>query len=181
MTIANSRLMRTLYEGPPAEKLARAKTLHAQLTLTLGEMSSLVDELGRLRLSCQTLAGQMEAMELGLLCSHCAARPGGGCCSAFMADNTDVLQILINLLLDAPVAMRPASEEDCCFLGPTGCLFPAKPIFCLNYNCTHILTHADPADLILLEQRAAAVLSRQTRIEGMLLDAVRNRANDSVS
>ncbi|MCL2457946.1 MAG: hypothetical protein FWF31_03695 [Desulfobulbus sp.] len=176
MIIANSQLMRTLYEGRPADKLATAEALHGELAPCPGDLPLLTGELGRLRLECQALAGQMEDMQLGRLCSHCATRPGGGCCSAFMADNTDALQILINLLLGVPVAVQPESGENCCFLGPTGCLFPAKPIFCLNYNCTHILTGADPADLSVLYLRAASVLSRQTRIEGMLLDMVRDRA-----
>ncbi|WP_310600453.1 hypothetical protein [Desulfobulbus sp.] len=175
MTIANDRLLRILYEGRPIDKLATAEALHAELAPRLKALPPLAAELDGLRLECRTLAGQMEAMQLGRLCSRCAARPDGGCCSALMADNTDALQILINLLLDVPVAVRSESGENCCFLGPTGCPFPAKPIFCLNYNCSHILTGAAPADLAVLYRRAATVLSRQTRIEDLLLDAVRDR------
>ncbi|MCL2458845.1 MAG: hypothetical protein FWF31_08390 [Desulfobulbus sp.] len=175
MTIANNQLMRVIYEGRPADKLATAKALHGKLASCPGVLPPLADELDRLRQECQALADQMEAMGLGRLCSRCAAQPGGGCCGASMADNTDAIQILINLLLGVQVAMQPENEEDCCFLGPAGCLFPAKPIFCLNYNCTHILTGADPADMATLYLRSAQVLNRQIRIDGMLLDMVRDR------
>ena len=114
-------------------------------------------------------------MDLGRLCGGCAARPGGGCCSAYMADNTDSLQMLINLLLGVKVAQQQESGENCCFLGVQGCLFLVKPIFCLNYNCTHILDSAEPANLEVLYHRAAAVLSQQTKIEGLLIEALRNR------
>ena len=179
MTIRNNQLMRTFYEGLPAEKLAAAETLHAGLNRRLGDLPLLTGELDRLRLECEALSRRMADMGLGRLCAHCAARTDGGCCSALMADNTDAVQILINLLLGIAVTVRPDHGEHCCFLGPKGCLFAAKPIFCLNYNCTHILASAAPADLSTLYQRAAAVLSRQTRIEDMLLELARGRATSA--
>ncbi|MCL2789249.1 MAG: hypothetical protein FWD79_01250 [Desulfobulbus sp.] len=175
MTIRNHQLMQGLYEGRPAEKLASAAALHAELAPYLQDLPQLTGELGQLRLDCVALARQMTGMDLGRLCGRCAARPDGGCCSAFMADNTDALQILINLLLGVSVLMQPDNGQHCCFLGPRGCLFAVKPIFCLNYNCTHILTGAAPADLSILYQRAAAVLSRQTRIEDLLLAMARDQ------
>ena len=117
----------------------------------------------------------MRTMDLGQLCGRCAARPGGGCCSAYMADNTDSIQMLINLLLGVRIAQQQDSGENCCFLGAQGCLFLIKPIFCLNYNCSHILESAKPGSLENLYQRAAAVLSQQTKIEELLLEKLRNR------
>lgn len=161
------------YDGSPAEKLAQAQSLFNRLDREGLIDAALSREIDLLRTACQRLATQMEAMELGRLCRSCAARAGGGCCSAFMADNTDSLQILINLLLGVDVSQRHPLDADCCFLGPKGCLFAAKPIFCLNYNCSHIVAGATPASLACLEQRAAAVLSRQTLIESLLLDRFR--------
>jgi len=175
MTSRTSQLMQRFYEARPAEKLASAMALHAALAPLLDDLPHLTEALARLRLECAALAGQMADMDLGRLCGRCAARPGGGCCSALMADNADVLQILINLLLDAAITVQPDHGDNCCFLGPAGCLFPVKPIFCLNYNCTHILTGAASADLAALLQRAATVLNRQVRIETMLLELARDR------
>ena len=84
------------------------------------------------------------------------------------------IQILLNLLLSVAVEFRADSGENCGFLDPRGCLFPLKPIFCLNYNCSHILKGAEPEALTLLYQRANAVLSRQTTIETMLLNELRS-------
>jgi hypothetical protein len=177
MATQNTRFMQSYYSGAPAEKLAAARTLFAGLADQLRALPQLQEELGRLRLLTHMLNEQMRAMEMGQRCGRCAARPGGGCCSALMADNTDSLQLLINLLLDVSVTRQPNSGENCCFLGAQGCVFLVKPIFCLNYHCTHIVDSADPEHLDILYQRVAAVLSRQTRIETLLLDALRTGMN----
>ncbi|MGE4560746.1 MAG: hypothetical protein AB7E77_11115 [Desulfobulbus sp.] len=166
-------LFHTWYNGTPAEKLSQAQLLFERFRDGRLIEASLSRELGQLQRECQGLSDQMEAMALGHLCSGCAARPGGGCCSAYMADNTDSLQILINLLLGVRVSRREPEDSECCFLGPTGCLFRAKPIFCLNYNCSRIVSSADPAALALLEQRTAAALGQQIRIESLLLERLR--------
>jgi hypothetical protein len=163
----------TWYDGSPAEKLSQAQTLFDRLGREGLIDALLTGEIDLLRADCQRLAAQMEVMALGRLCSRCATQPGGGCCSAYMAGNTDSLLILINLLLEIKIHQRQPPDADCCFVGPSGCLFMAKPIFCLNYNCSHIQNGTDSATLACLEQYAAAVLSRQTRIETLLLDRLR--------
>lgn len=174
----DNHLLHLLYSGEPAEKLATARRLHAEHHDRLAQIPGLAQALTEVHRQAQALGDHMQAMGLGQLCSRCAATPGGGCCSATMAGNTDVIQILTNLLLGASVEFRADSGEDCGFLGPQGCLFPLKPIFCLNYNCTHILKGAEPDALTLLYQRANAVLSRQTDIETMLLAALRMLSHD---
>lgn len=173
MALFTSPRFQLCYHGTPAEKLAQARLLQKDLGEHLQADAAFTSELAQLRHRCQALADQMQAMAMGALCTACATRADGGCCSAYMVGNTDSLQILINLLLGQSVHMRTPADSECCFLGPTGCPFMAKPIFCLNYNCHHILTGSEPADLALLEQRAAAVLSQQTHIESLLLDRLR--------
>lgn len=172
----DAQFMQTFYSGSPAEKLAMARTLFAELADRLAASGLLTEALDLLRSHTQALNRHMEAMHLGRLCGGCAARPGGGCCSAYMAGNTDAIQILINLLLGVGVAQQPDCGENCCFLGPQGCLFLVKPIFCLNYNCSHILDSAEPESLAMLYQRAAAVLRQQTAIESLLLAELRQQA-----
>lgn len=176
MAERTARLLHALYEGGPADKLAQAHALHATLAARLAAAPRFARELALLRAHLDALDAQMRAMELGRLCSRCAARPGGGCCGAIMADNTDAVQILINLLLGVPVTLQPDSGPNCCFLGALGCLFAAKPIFCLNYNCTHILQSASAEHLERLYRHAAAALGQQTGIERLLLDLLREGA-----
>jgi len=173
MAIDDNHLLHLLYSGEPAEKLAAARRLHAELHDRLAQIPGLAQALAEVHRQANALSDHMQAMGLGQLCSRCAASPGGGCCSATMAGNTDVIQILLNLLLGVAVEFRADSGENCGFLGRRGCLFPLKPIFCLNYNCSHILKGADPDALALLYQCANAVLSRQTAIETMLLAELR--------
>jgi hypothetical protein len=174
MATQDTSIIQTFYSGEPGDKLAVARRLLVELA-DLPALPSFHDELEQLHNHCQTLDAHMQAMDLGRLCTQCAARPGGGCCSAYMADNTDAIQLLINLLLGATVTEQADSGENCCFLGPRGCCFPVKPIFCLNYNCTHILDQAKPEQLHTLYRRVAAVLSQQTRIESLLLEELRQR------
>ncbi|MGD9948134.1 MAG: hypothetical protein AB7U29_06590 [Desulfobulbus sp.] len=165
-----SKRFQTWYNGSPKEKLSQAQILLEHLRQKKMLDTALLKEIEFLRSGCLRLAAQMVDMALGRLCGSCASRPDGGCCSAYMADNTDSIQILINLLLGMEIVRREPNDSDCCFLGSMGCLFMAKPIFCLNYNCIHIVTGSDSAALALLEQLAAAVLSQQTRIETIVLE-----------
>ena len=174
MATQDTLFIQTFYDGEPGEKLAVARRLFDELT-DLSTSPVFMDQLEEIRRHSQSLNAHMQAMDLGRLCSQCASRPGGGCCSAFMAGNTDAIQVLINLLLGATVTAHPDNGENCCFLGPQGCCFPVKPIFCLNYNCTHILEFAEPEQLHTLYRLAAAVLSQQTRIEFLLHEELRRR------
>lgn len=174
MATQDTPFIQTYYSGEPGEKLAVAQRLFGELT-DLSTSPVFMDELEQMRRHSQALSAHMQAMDLGRLCSQCASRPDGGCCSAFMAGNTDAIQMLINLLLGATVTEHPDSGENCCFLGPRGCCFPVKPIFCLNYNCTHILESAGSDQLHTLYRLAAAVLSQQTRVEFLLHEELRRR------
>jgi len=162
------------YNGSPKEKLAEARSLFSDLATDGRIDAAFQEKIEGLRSGCNELAAQMNNMQLGQLCCRCASQPAGGCCSAYMADNTDSIQMLINLMLGVELSQREPADNDCCFLGPRGCLFMAKPIFCLNYNCTHILTGSQPTALIELERCTASVLTQQTEIETQLLELLRH-------
>lgn len=172
MTTRSAYFMQTYYSGTIAAKLTVARGLYEDQAPDLLASPVIIEALESLRHCALALDGQMRAMDLGRLCSRCAARSGGGCCSAFMAGNTDSILLLINLLLGVPVQSRNNGEENCCYLGERGCLFLVKPIFCLNYNCKQILDRTDTENLDALYRFAAGVLSQQTRVEGLLLEAL---------
>jgi Fe-S-cluster containining protein len=115
------------------------------------------------------LSAYMQAMSLGPLCSNCASRTGGGCCSSYMEANSDVVLLLINRLYGINVTRQHDDSTDCCFLGHSGCILPIKPMFCLNYNCKHISDQATKKEMDDLEQLAGRLLTEQTRLESILL------------
>ncbi len=170
MTIRDAFFLDTFYSGHAADNLATARSLFARYGAQLQATPLLKDELRQLRQQALHLDTHMLTLGMDHLCSHCAAGLGGGCCSAFMADNTDSIQMLINLLLNVMIEEHSHPHDNCRFLGKRGCLFLIKPIFCLNYNCTAILNATQQHHLDLLYERAAAVLSQQTRVESLLLD-----------
>ncbi len=171
----DSLILDTLYDGTASEKLAWAHLLHKKYFQHSASIPGLQEELEQLRREAGLLAGHMCHMNLPELCGRCASGKGGGCCSAYMAGNTDSPQILINLMLDIEVTPQSTSTDICCFLGKRGCLFLIKPIFCLNYNCTAIVQTEDKPQLAQLYRRMGDVLSRQTVIESILLQSLRHQ------
>jgi hypothetical protein len=172
MTTQTSFFVDTYYSGTVAEKLARSRSLYQDHASRLLGSPLIREELERLRQLALALGRHMQFMNLGERCSQCASRADGGCCSAYMADNTDSIQMLINMLVDVDVREQNSGEENCRYLGERGCIFLAKPIFCLNYNCSHILNDAQTDALNILYQLVAEVLSQQTRLEFLVLDTL---------
>ncbi len=156
------------FSGSGAEKLARARALYHEHGQELAADPEISETLARLRAADTELAAQMTAMDMGRRCAACAARTGG-CCSAYMAGNTDVIQLVTNMLLGREVGPVNPDPESCRYLGPQGCQFAIKPIFCLNYNCTHIRRAASRAQMDELDNRSGAVLSLQCELESLLL------------
>lgn len=136
-----------------------AKIYDEQLTLGLARLTSLALE----------LAGQMKRLDFGVVCSACAAKPGGGCCSQVMADETDALQLLMNLLAGVAVDICRDNGQECHFLGEAGCILLFKPIFCLNYDCSALKNHADQEGLGRYGQLRGRLLQEQWQLEQLLL------------
>lgn len=122
-----------------------------------------------------------ERMQLGDLCSRCASREDGGCCSRYMAGETDSLQLLMNILAGVAIAACNDNDGECCYLGAKGCIFPIKPMFCLNYNCRQIISGAPAPALAQLLQLAGLVLNSQYKLEQLLIEILTAIAADRQS
>ncbi len=170
MTTRAARQMQDYFTAPVAQRLAAALRLHRGQGRSLADDPVIKSRLARVRELAASLQGQMEDMEMGSRCSRCAARPGGGCCSAVMADNTDAILLLINMLLGTEMEWQEENPADCSFLGRQGCTLAIKPIFCLNYNCSRIRNAAGKEEMATLEYLAGRLLGAQTELEGILLD-----------
>ena len=169
MTTVPAHSLNRFFSGTTEEKLNSMEML-----FTLHHTRLLADEqvtgsLALLDKYAAELSGHMTAMNMDSLCCSCASRAGGGCCSSYMEANSDVLLLLMNRLHGITVVSQPNREDDCCFLGDQGCILPIKPMFCLNYNCSHIHNRATEAEMRTLEQLAGRILTEQTRLEAMLI------------
>jgi len=158
------------YSGDVALKLGVARELYVQFGNVLLQQPDILANLTIVEANERALQVQMRAMTMGATCTLCAIRQGGGCCSIFMAGENDVLQLLMNLLAGVQVVMQQDNQQECCFLGITGCILTMKPMFCLNYNCSHIKEKEVAVTLLHLEQRTAAMLVSQAGLETLLLD-----------
>jgi len=165
-----SGLYTKFYSGDVVVKLAAARELYSRFGQDLLHHPGIRTQLIAVQADERVLQEQMGAMGMGVTCAQCASRPGGGCCSRYMAGENDVPQLLMNLLAGVEVAIQQDGEGECCFLGPAGCVLALKPMFCLNYNCVHIKEKAESETLRLLEQKTGVLLTRQSVLEQLLLD-----------
>ena len=158
-----------LFYGSVSRKRCQAHELFREMGPVLAEMPQVKEKLAGLRALSAALHRQMAAMTMFSLCAVCGRKKGGGCCSAYMANETDAVLLLINLLLGVEVRKQRDDSFECCYLGEQGCTLLVKPMFCLNYNCRQILTGNEPEVLAGLEKAASAVLREQYALEQILL------------
>jgi hypothetical protein len=88
---------------------------------------------------------------------------------------TDVAQLLLNMLAGVAVSFRLNNGPECCYLSETGCIFRFKPMFCLNYICDRIVSYEQRANLRILEERTGALLRAQQGLEILLIDFFKRR------
>jgi hypothetical protein len=160
------------FSGTTDEKLLTMAKLFADHGKTLLAEQEVQLSLSLLSRYAAALTGQMNTMDMGELCGRCAGKDGGGCCSSYMEANSDVILLLMNRLQGTVVARQELPAEDCCFLGKTGCTLPIKPMFCLNYNCSHIHARATVPEMASLERLAGKMLTEQTRLEALILQKI---------
>ena len=161
-----------LFFGSVAVKIDLAHNLHNQHRQTLLADKTISGQLLHLTTLSAALAEKMNALDMGACCSQCASRANGGCCSSYMANETDTVLLLINLLQGHEVARQRPEDEECLFLSSkTGCTLSPKPMFCLNYNCRHILSQ-DSSLLASLATATGNILRGQTDLETRILQLI---------
>ncbi|PID72805.1 MAG: hypothetical protein CSB34_00395 [Desulfobulbus propionicus] len=161
-----------LYQGSVASRLEIAQRVVNEVGPQLKTDDGFNCEFALLKQYADDLNAHMTHMDMGSLCAKCAATPSGGCCSLYMSNETDALQLAMNMLAGIEVRFVRDDGEQCCFLGEKGCLFLFKPMFCLNYNCRHIVDAASPEELGQLESLAGKLLGKQYQVEQYLLGQV---------
>jgi len=165
-----SQLYQLFFGGDVGRKLTIADRLFRLYGGELQQDAGVRAGMTRFHPLYRELTQQMLAMGLDRTCSACGEKNGGGCCSLAFAAETDVVQLLINMLAGVEVRIRQENGAECCYLGKTGCIFMAKPMFCLNYNCAIIRFGNNERDLRLLEILTGRLLSAQQDLEKSLLD-----------
>lgn len=179
MTIKRE-LQQKYYYGSVAEKLQYAAELHQEYAPIFLQDGKLNAEFEALREYAHLLNEQMTVMQMGELCVHCALNQGGGCCSLYMAGETDSVQLLMNMLSNIEVKQVRNDGLECCFLGENGCIFLFKPMFCLNYSCQKIYDAVSAESISELEDLTGQLLGKQYEIEKKLLERIRGLTENRV-
>jgi hypothetical protein len=167
------RFLDDLYSGTIIEKINRAHLLYDQIREELVGDDDFVREFNKLKKLQAQLVEVMSGLNLGVLCSACGSQDGGGCCSAYMSAENDVVQLLFNLVAGIEVASQHSDGAECCFLGERGCMLLFKPMFCLNYNCRQIKDASSFEQMAELEQAGASLLRQQYLQEQVVLTMLR--------
>jgi len=153
--------------GMKLELAGRFFRLHGE---ELAQDSQVAAGMTDLRGLHQALRQQMLVMEMDRTCTRCAQGSGGGCCSVAFAAETDVVQLLMNMLAGVIVDIQQSNGTYCCYLGEKGCIFLFKPIFCLNYNCNIITLGSRRDNLRKLEKLTGLLLRNQQNVENRIID-----------
>lgn len=169
--------LQQLFTVPVADKQHFAEALHQKYGADFLGQDDLRADLELLQNFAQLVNRHMAKLELGKMCVRCAAGSGGGCCSLFMAGETDAVQMLMNMLVGVPVSQVRDDGRECCYLGEKGCLFTFKPIFCLNYNCKSIRDGVSSENVTELERLTGQLLGKQYEVEKKLLELISRRIN----
>lgn len=161
--------LHNLYHSSFKTKLDLAHQLFGEYGKILLSLPLVRANIAVLEQLAQRLRHHMSALNVAPLCAACAGKPGGGCCSLYMADENDAVLFLINLLAGVPVAIQKDDDFECYLLGALGCTLRFKPMFCLNYNCLAIKNHPDTALYSSYLALSGQLLQRQWQLETIIL------------
>lgn len=161
--------------GSLPRKIHSAHLLHDQMGPTLMSVPSIRQQLALLTDRADAVIWLMHDVGMPAACTVCAATGiNGGCCSLAMANETDTVLLLVNLLAGNEVSIQRTDGQECTFLGPAGCSLHFKPMFCLNYLCHRIRQLLPSAELVRLERLSGLLLQSQYQIEQLLLTTLQN-------
>ncbi len=164
-----------LYFTNVTDKRRHGLLLYEHIGTELANLAETKKYVQRLDQLAKTLHHSMESLVMFTLCSKCGEQVEGGCCSDFMAGETDAIQLLMNMLMDIKIEVQRQDVLECCYLGDKGCIFTLKPFFCLNYNCSDILKGNTITALKPYIQATGQLLSEQNRMEEYILTYLRRQ------
>lgn len=165
-------LQKQIFDAPVAEKQRMAEEMYEKYAADILRDAALRADVESLKKYGQQLGSHMAAAGMGKLCIRCGAGQGGGCCSLYMANETDAIQMLMNMLTGIRIREVNNDGKECCYLGKDGCLFLFKPMFCLNYNCRQIFDALSSEEICELEHLTGQLLTRQYEVEKRILDLI---------
>jgi len=172
---ANIISLQQIFDGPVAARQVLAEKLYQNHGAAILLDDGLCTDIDQMKEYALLLSSHMTEIGMGRSCTRCAAGPGGGCCSLYMAGETDAIQMLMNMLVGVTVLQVRNDGVECSYLGEKGCLFTFKPIFCLNYNCKNIRESVSPEDTRELERLTGRLLGKQYQVEQRLLGLIMDK------
>ncbi len=165
------------YSGTVKSRLQFAHRLYRECGDYLLSDTQVSATLDALTQSAKALSFHMLQMGMGEICTKCSEKEGGGCCSLYMAGETDGIQLLMNILVGVDVHAVRNDTFECCYLGPSGCIFIFKPFFCLNYNCGEIIESGRGESSRGLADLTGKLLGQQHELEQMIHTKIKMMSN----
>jgi hypothetical protein len=163
----------TTIGDPIADKIAWARAAdgaHGARLRRDRRIAALLDRLGT-----AIAASHHALVESGIveLCGGCERDEGGSCCGAGIEDRYDAVTLLIELLLGADLPAARRDPRSCLFLGPCGCVLPAKDVICVNFVCQKITAAIPPPVLRAVREHEGVQLETLFALHELVASALR--------
>ncbi len=158
-----------LYFGNLTDKIVAAEQLYAECGAWLRQDPRVAQALEELDRRLNAVGTAMTEAGFDEMCSACGAKIPGGCCDAVIAEESDGMLLLINLLIGMRLQSHARYPGCCVFVGPRGCTLRAKPMICWNYNCRWIHQKLPRAGIDKVEDLVGLALQQFVDTEQAIL------------
>ncbi|MBA2848994.1 hypothetical protein G4V39_10535 [Thermosulfuriphilus ammonigenes] len=157
------------------EKMARAQELFTRFGQDFLSEEGIVRLLRRYRQGIERSNQAMAQVGTFAECKVCSVDEGRGCCKVGLENETTVIILLLNHLLDHPVPQEREVEEGCFFVGKQGCRLLAKPYLCRDYFCRRHFEKIAKEKMIFVTQELHQELETLYLLEEALIKRLRER------
>jgi hypothetical protein len=167
----------TALSDPIAAKIAWAEARYREHRDALeadARIASLIERLGP---AARSSHEAMVAAGIVELCAACERDEGGSCCGAGLENRYDGVTLLINLLLGAELPRTRRDPQSCHFLGPRGCLLPARDVICVNFVCQKITDRVPPEAIAPMREREGVELETLFALHSRVTAVLRELAD----
>jgi hypothetical protein len=155
-----------------AAETARARGLFAAHGRKLAADAGLAAALAAYRREIEANWELMRRLEVVRLCGACAGERADSCCFAGAERWYYAELLLLNLLLGAELPDGHPVAHQCRFIGPAGCVLPARWSICINFFCPEMIAELGGEAVAGLRRQAGREIAAGLEAEAALFRAL---------
>jgi hypothetical protein len=156
-----------------AAETARARGLFAAHRRELAADAGLAAALAAYRREIEANWELMRRLQVVRLCASCAGARADSCCFAGAERWYYAELLLLSLLLGAELPDSHPVPHQCRFIGPAGCVLPARWSICINFFCPEMIAELGEEAVAGLRRQAGREIAAGLEAETALAAALR--------